>query len=83
MAETPAPLECYAIAEDVDGVRRIHGVYLRPKDAIIDAGTLQPVHFVEVVPFLIHRAPQWSSHHEPALEQTDADFDVPLDIPGL
>jgi hypothetical protein len=83
MAETPPPLDCWAIVEDTGDVRRIHGIYTTPADAIVDSGALQPAHFVEVVPFPIHRAPQWSSHAEPALEQTDADFDVPLDIPGL
>jgi hypothetical protein len=77
MAETPGPLECWAIIEDTrDGLRRIHGVYLSPDHAIVDAGALQPQHFVEVVPFQVHRAPQWSSYAEPAWEQADADFDV-------
>jgi hypothetical protein len=83
MAETPGPMECWAIVEDTGDVRRIHGVYTTPAHAITDAGALQPAHFVEVVPFQVHRAPQWSSHAEPALEQRDEDFDVPLDIPGL
>jgi hypothetical protein len=85
MAETPGPLECWAIVEDTGDVRRIHGVYLNSIHAITDSGALQPAHFVEVVPFPIHRAPQWSSHREPALEQTDEDFDIrlELDIPGL
>lgn len=84
MTETPGPLECWAIVEDTrDGLRRIHGVYLDSTHAVMDAGALQPVHFVEVVPFQVHRAPQWSSHREPALEQADEDFDIPLDIPGV
>jgi hypothetical protein len=83
MAETTSPFECWAIVEDTGDVRRIHGVYWDSRHAIVDSGALQPAHFVEVVPFPIHRAPQWSSYQEPALEQTDEDFDVPLDIPGL
>lgn len=73
-------LECWAIVEDKDELRLIHGVYITPQAAIEDAGALQPVRFVEVVPFAIHRSAQWSSGGEPALEQTDDDFDVALEL---
>lgn len=80
MAETPGPMECWAIVEDKDELRLIHGVYLESEHAIIDAGALQPA-FVEVVPFEVHRAPRWSSWHEPVLEETDEDFDVVVPAP--
>lgn len=78
----PPPVTCWAIIryDPNIGEKRIIDIYLNPEDAQTDATAFGPG-FVEVEPFLIHAAPQYSDA-EPAFEETDADFDIPIHVTG-
>lgn len=77
--ELPAPTTAWAITKFDPDIqeKRVVGIYSNATDANIDAIALQTgTNWVEVEPWLIHNAPQWSSANEPAWETKDGDFDV-------